>query len=128
MNRGTYWSDIEIKAVIAIWGATDLQQQLDGAVRNKLIYEKISKEMKKKGYERDWIQCRVKIKNLKTNYKKVKDGNNKTGESRKTCKFYDELDRILGHRSASAPSFLVDTSSEVKEKVDEVVEDTDGTI
>ena len=100
-----------------------MQQQLDGAVRNKLIYEK---EMKKKGYERDWIQCRVKIKNLKTNYKKVKDGNNKTGESRKTCKFYDELDRILGHRSASAPSFLVDTSSEVKEKVDEVVEDTDG--
>ncbi len=55
MNRGTYWSDIEIKAVIAIWGATDLQQQ---PVRNKLIYEKISKEMKKKGYERDWIQCR----------------------------------------------------------------------
>ncbi|XP_064398521.1 uncharacterized protein LOC135345100 [Halichondria panicea] len=81
--------------------------------------------MKKKGYERDWIQCRVKIKNLKTNYKKVKDGNNKTGESRKTCKFYDELDRILEHRPASAPSFLVDTSSEVEERVDEVVEDTD---
>ncbi len=47
MNRGTYWSDKEIKTVIAIWGATDLQQQLDGAVRNKVIYEKIAQEMKK---------------------------------------------------------------------------------
>ncbi len=64
MNRGTYWSDNEIKTVIAIWGATDLQQQLDGAVRNKVIYEKIAQEMKKKGYERDWIQCRIKIKNF----------------------------------------------------------------
>ncbi len=59
MNRGTYWSDKEIKTVIAIWGATDLQQQLDGAVRNKVIYEKIAQEMKRKGYERDWIQCRI---------------------------------------------------------------------
>ena len=128
MNRGTYWSDNEMKALIAIWGASDLQQQLDGAVRNKVIYEKIAQEMKKKEYERDWTQCRIKIKNLKTNYKKVKDSNNKTGERRKTCKFYDELDRILGHRPASAPSFLVDTSSEMEERVDEIVEDTDGTI
>ncbi|XP_064400478.1 uncharacterized protein LOC135346698 [Halichondria panicea] len=125
MNRGTYWSDNEMKALIAIWGASDLQQQLDGAVRNKVIYEKIAQEMKKKEYERDWTQCRIKIKNLKTNYKKVKDSNNKTGERRKTCKFYDELDRILGHRPASAPSFLVDTSSEMEERVDEIVEDTD---
>ncbi len=58
----------------------------------------------------------------------MKDSNNKTGEGRKTCKFYDELDRILGPRPASTPSFLIDTSSEMEEKVDEVVEDTDGTI
>ncbi len=52
MNRGTYWSDNEIKTVIAIWGATDLQQQLDGAVRNKVIYEKVAQEMntKETGY------------------------------------------------------------------------------
>ena len=124
MNRGTFWSDKEIKTLIAVWGANDLQQQLDGAVRNKVVYERVAQEIKKQGYECDWMQCRTKIKNLKTNYKKVKDSNNKTGENRKSCKFYDELDQILRHRPASAPSFLVDTSSAVEETTNS--QDVDG--
>ena len=39
-----------------------------------------------------------KSKNLKTKYGEIKDNNNKTGRGRKSCKFYKELDRILGHR------------------------------
>ena len=73
-----------MRALIAVWEASDLQQQLDGAVRNKVVFEKIADEMRKQGYDKDWTQFRVKIKNLKTNYKKVKDSNNTTGESRKT--------------------------------------------
>ena len=34
-----------------------------------------------------------------------------TGNGRKTFKFYNKLDEILGHRPASAPTFLVDTGS-----------------
>ena len=65
MNRGTFWIDKEIKTLIAVWRANDLQQQLDGAVRNKVVYERVAQEMKKEGYERDWMQCRTMIKNLK---------------------------------------------------------------
>ena len=48
-------------------------------------------------------------KNLKAKYREIKDNNNKTGRGRKTCKFYKELDRILGHRPALVPSALLDT-------------------
>ena len=34
--------------------------------------------MKEKGFSRDAEQCKAKIKNLKTEYRQVKDNNNKT--------------------------------------------------
>lgn len=36
------WSDSEVKALLAVWSNSKIQQELDGAVRNKIIYEKIS--------------------------------------------------------------------------------------
>ena len=65
--------------------------------------------MRKEGYDRDWQQCRTKIKNLKKEYREVKD--NQTGRGRKTCKYFLELDSILGHRPASVPAALLDTGS-----------------
>lgn len=71
-----------------------------------LVYKK---KLAKQGYDRDWQQCRFKIKNLKGDYRKVKDNIGETGRGRKTCKFYSELDSILGHRPASVPTTLLDT-------------------
>lgn len=110
-SRGSPWSDAEIVALISIWGEADIQEQLDGATRNKSIFIRISEKMKESGYDRDWLQCRAKIKNLKADYKKVKDYNGETGKNRKTCKFFQKLDAILGHRPASAPSILLDAGS-----------------
>ena len=95
MSRGSSWSDTEVTALISIWGDADIQEQLDGATRNRSIYEHISKKLHESGIEQDWQQCKAKIKNLKLDYKKIKDG--VTGNGRKTCKFYDKLDAILGH-------------------------------
>uniref|UniRef100_A0A1X7TY41 Myb/SANT-like DNA-binding domain-containing protein n=1 Tax=Amphimedon queenslandica TaxID=400682 RepID=A0A1X7TY41_AMPQE len=50
------WSNSEVRALIAIWGE-DIQSQLDGAARNKSIFETISKKMLEVGYSRDWKQC-----------------------------------------------------------------------
>ena len=41
----------------------------------------------------------------------MKDHNGVTGNGRKTCKFYDKLDEILGHRPSSVPSVLLDAGS-----------------
>ena len=109
------WTDEEVKALISIWGDSKIQQELDGAVRNKAIYTTIAKKMQENGHDRDWQQCKTKIKNLKRDYKVVKDNNGETGRARKTCKFFDQLDEILRHRPASVPSNLVDTSDQPTE-------------
>ena len=111
MSRGSAWSDAEVTALISIWGDAAIQEQLDGATRNKTIFATISKKLHENGYNRDWQQCRAKIKNLKGEYKKVKDHNGVTGNGRKSFKFFAKLDEILGHRPASAPTVLVDTGS-----------------
>ena len=111
MSRGSSWSDAEVTALISVWGDADIQEQLDGATRNRSIYEKISKKLHESGIERDWQQCKAKIKNLKQDYKKIKDHNGVTGNGRQTCKFYDKLDAILGHRPASTPPVLLDAGS-----------------
>ena len=74
-NRGVSWSDDEVKALLAIWGEDKVQEELDGAVRNKVVYVGIAKKMQELGYERDWQQCKVKIKNLKSTYREIKDHN-----------------------------------------------------
>ena len=44
-DRGAVWSDLEIKALIAIWGEGNVQEELDGAVWNKAVYQDISKKI-----------------------------------------------------------------------------------
>ncbi len=65
-SRGSAWSDAEIVALISTWGEADIQEQLDGATRNKSIFIKISEKMKESGYDRDWLQCRAKIKKFES--------------------------------------------------------------
>ena len=110
-SRGVSWSDDEVRALLTIWGEGKVQEELDGAVRNKVVYVGIAKKMRELGYERDWQQCKVKIKNLKSTYRDIKDHNGETGRGRKTCKFYKELDEILGHRPASTPPVVLDSGA-----------------
>ena len=101
-------TDLEVKSLPAIWNDSKIQEDLDGAVRNKAVYEKIAQKMKEQGHQRDWKQCRSKVKNLKTKYREVKDH---TGNGRKKFKFFLELENILGHRPASVPAALLDPGS-----------------
>ena len=126
INRETLWSDEEVCDLIHLWGDDKIQQELDGASRNKPIFDEIAKKMDEKGYKRDWKQCRAKIKNLKGEYRSVKDHNNGTGRGRKTCKFFSELDAILGCRPASIPSVLLESSNTPELQSDGDGEDGDG--
>ena len=42
MAAGAGCSNKETRALLGVWGAADVQSQLDGVVRNKTIYEKIA--------------------------------------------------------------------------------------
>ena len=39
------WSDEEVKALTAIWGEDKMQEDLDGTVRNKVVFVNIERKM-----------------------------------------------------------------------------------
>ena len=45
-SRGVSWSDDEVRALLTIWGEGEVQEELDGAVRNKVVYVGIAKKMR----------------------------------------------------------------------------------
>ena len=119
------WSESEVSCLVTIWGDANIQEQLDGATRNKSFYLRISRKLQD---EQRLARMSNKNKNLKGDCTKVKDHNAVTGNNRKTCKFFHKLDAILGHRPASAPSSLLDngsspmlsaTESQLQNKVEE---------
>ena len=52
------WSNEEVRALIAIWGQANVQEVLDGVVRNKVVFQDISKKLQEQGYNREWEQCK----------------------------------------------------------------------
>ena len=58
---------------LKIWGEESIQEQLEGSKRNQHIFERIAREIKKKGSVKTADQCRAKMKKLKLDYRKVKD-------------------------------------------------------
>ena len=45
----------------------------------------------------------TKIRKLKLEYRKIKDGRKKTGTGRKEWRFFDAIDDVLGHKPATQP-------------------------
>ena len=88
-----------------------MQQELDGAVRNKTMFVTISRKMLEAGLTWDWKQCRDKLKNLKVGYKAVKDHNGHSRKGCKTCHFFRQLDEILGTRAATTPPQILESSA-----------------
>ena len=97
-NRGALWSDCEVRALIAVWGESNVQEELDGAVRNKVVFVAISDKLLQQGYNRDWQQCRTKVKNLIQSRQGPQWGNRKR---KKNMQFH----QWTGHHSWSPASF-----------------------
>ena len=112
----THWTESETKALIRIWGGKEMQQKLDGVVRNRNIYETISQELSKVGINRSWKQCRDRIKNLLAKYHKTKDNNRQTGNNRHSCPYYNKIDAIIGTRPMSTPPIVLQSSDKQGDK------------
>ena len=115
------WTDEETLKLLELWGEDSIQAELEGCKRNKAVYEKIARDMVAAGYDRNAVQCRDKIKKLRAEYRKIKDNNNQSGRSRKTMKYFDKLDEILGHKPATKPQYVLDTSDESPEALGQSV-------
>ena len=121
----TTWNDEETLKLIELWGDEEIQALLEGYTRNKHVFKKIAARMTEAGYDQSGVQCRDKIKKLKGEYKKIKDSNNETGRNRKTWKFYDPMNEILGNKPATRPAVVIDSSLE-QEVVRDNVEGDEG--
>ena len=53
---------------------------------------------------------RQKIKNMETDYKKIKDNNRPTGKGRKEWKHFEFLDKLTCKRAAVQPSTILEST------------------
>ena len=96
--------------LIDIWARAEVQAQLEGCHRNRDVYEKMAQELREEGCNRTYDQCREKLKKLKGDYRKIKDKQHKTGEGRKEWEYFEAIDSVLGHKPATNPPVVIDTS------------------
>ncbi|XP_074799653.1 myb/SANT-like DNA-binding domain-containing protein 7 [Natator depressus] len=92
-KRAPAWTERDL---ITVWGDESVLSELCSKRRNAQTFEKISKGMKDRGYNRDPQQCRMKLKELRQAYQKTREANGRSGSESQTCHFYDELHAILG--------------------------------
>ncbi|KAM7181432.1 uncharacterized protein RBU57_000244 [Macrochelys suwanniensis] len=66
--------------------------------------------MTERGCDRDVVQCQVKVKELRNAYCKACEANGCSSAAPAICKFYKELDVILGGDPTSTATITMDTS------------------
>nr|XP_048685201.1 uncharacterized protein LOC125626370 [Caretta caretta] len=108
-KRAPAWTEREVRDLIAVWGEESVLSELRSSFRNAKAFVKTSQGMKDRGHNRDPKQCHVKLKELRQAYQKTREANDHFGSEPKTCRFYDELNAILGGSATTTPAVLFDS-------------------
>ncbi|KAM7159862.1 uncharacterized protein RBU57_010304 [Macrochelys suwanniensis] len=88
--------------------------------------------MTERGHDWDTLQCRIKVKELRNAYHKVQEANRRSDAAPTSCRFYKELDVILGGNPTSTAKATVDTSvarmpvSGLRQEEEILTEDVEG--
>ena len=53
------WSNEATKVLLTVWGVQNIQNQLDGVVRNKVGDVRVPTTIQERRYEFSWKQCHV---------------------------------------------------------------------
>ncbi|EMP36312.1 hypothetical protein UY3_06527 [Chelonia mydas] len=109
VRRSPVWSNGKVLD-LSVWGEEAVQSQLGSSRRHYDTFWQISRDMMEKGQDRDALQCRVKVKELRNVYHKARKANSCSGAAPATCRFYKELDATLGGEPTSTPTTTMDTS------------------
>ncbi|EMP34058.1 hypothetical protein UY3_08804 [Chelonia mydas] len=99
-KRAPAWTEWEILDLFAVWGDESVLSELRSKRRNANIFEKISKGMMDRGYNRDPQQFPVKIKELRQAYQKTQELNGCSGDE----DFGDEEDEEQEDETAQKAS------------------------
>ncbi|CAM4616531.1 unnamed protein product [Lepidochelys olivacea] len=105
-------------------GEEAVQSQLRSSHRNYDTFGQISRDMLERGHDWNALQCRVKVKELQNAYGKAREANRCSGGAPGTCRFYKELDVILGGDLTSTPRTTIDTSEPSSTRLEEEEEES----
>ncbi|MCI4384646.1 hypothetical protein PGIGA_G00041190 [Pangasianodon gigas] len=92
------WTDEDVQALLNIYAEENIQKEFESSARNAKVYQKISARLGEMGIQHSPQRCREKIKKMKQDYKKIKDYNRVNGSNRRSGKWFERLDAILGER------------------------------
>ena len=90
------WSEEQSKVLASMY--VDKHEELESSRCNQ-VWTSILKKLNQQGSPKTKQQCRIKIRNLKADYKRCKDKNKESGSNPHSCPFYEEFDAILGARN-----------------------------
>ncbi|OXU19713.1 hypothetical protein TSAR_001206 [Trichomalopsis sarcophagae] len=97
-KTGRYvWSDAETLLLIKLYKDNDAAYN-EGKMTYKTFWKRIIDVMVSKGYNVTTSRCTSKMDSLKRMYKNVKDHNAQSGNDKKTCNFYEELDELFNKK------------------------------
>ncbi|XP_074272525.1 trihelix transcription factor DF1-like isoform X2 [Silene latifolia] len=86
------WPKAEVEALISLRTQLDEKYQENGP--KGPLWEEISANMKKLGYNRNTKRCKEKWENINKYFKKVKESNKRRPEDSKTCPYFHQLDAL----------------------------------
>ncbi|XP_011704875.1 PREDICTED: uncharacterized protein LOC105460129, partial [Wasmannia auropunctata] len=69
-----------------------------GKIIQKKAWNEIAKIMNNKGYMVTGRQCNTRVNTMKRTYKVVKDHNGRSGNNRRTWKYLEIMESILGEK------------------------------
>ncbi|KAJ1974281.1 hypothetical protein H4R35_003687 [Dimargaris xerosporica] len=96
----TVWNSQETRLLIDL--RTKLAHDFVVKKRNKVLWERISQELKRRNYDKTWVQCQHKWKNMARVYKETADFNARVElQDCKTCPFYHEIRKVLEYTAAA---------------------------
>ncbi|XP_069580608.1 uncharacterized protein [Brachyistius frenatus] len=98
-HRITPWTADEVQTFLRLVADDRIQHQLHGAARNAKVYKEVAALLAVRGYQRTYLQCREKLKKLKSDYRSIKE--QKHGSNRKNWRWFEQLDAIYGDKPAS---------------------------
>lgn len=132
-----FWKDENaVKTLIYQWKQ---HQPLfeSSVIRNDVVWAKISEELKKvnNAWQYTAKNCENKFKDISKVYKRIKDHNNQTGVEPKMCKYFEELEEVLGDKPCLKPlalasnlkkrSHLASSLSSISSNTDNTTSDID---
>ena len=89
------WTKQEVELLLDLYEEHKSKLQ-DPRVRKTKVWDDIAKHIHEKlDTDVNGCQCNQKFRNMKADYQKVVEHNARAGSFRKTCKYYDRLEKLL---------------------------------